>query len=449
MWNLLLTHTPLLYMTQSFWRDEAFSVLASEQSLRFIVERLGFEPPVYYTLLHYWIRIFGESDIAARSLSLLGFLLTTVIIIRWAAQMYKKHWLSFYMPVFFFLNPMILYYAFEVRTYAWYMFFATATLYAYTNKRWKWFIVAAVLGFYTHVYLLLFLGALFVHWFIFTHPDIRRIKNLFRHDAALRAFTAVGVLMIPWLIKIGAESSRFRNSWYFPVNLQLVLSALGNMFTGYEGTPWYGWGYTAYLSLILAGFALFALMDRKNRNRTSLFILFGALPLAVIIGISFVKPLFVNRYLIPSTIAEVLVIVAALDAIKNRMFQKITAAVLMVFVLWINWWFPPQHPKVPLRNTMLEVNALSRNTDVIMADNALIYLETLYYAHNRSQVFLYNPQNAPFPWYIGEALMTPGRMKADFSVFPPSRTFLVHGDASFEVIYRTSAGTTSVRKNKL
>ena len=43
MWHILLTHTPLLYLTQSFWRDEAFYVLASERSLGFIVAKLGFE----------------------------------------------------------------------------------------------------------------------------------------------------------------------------------------------------------------------------------------------------------------------------------------------------------------------------------------------------------------------------------------------------------------------
>jgi len=64
MLNYLLSHTPLLYFVQSFWRDEAFSVLAAKQSLGFIITKLGFEPPVYYTLLHVWMRIFGESELA-------------------------------------------------------------------------------------------------------------------------------------------------------------------------------------------------------------------------------------------------------------------------------------------------------------------------------------------------------------------------------------------------
>jgi len=429
MWQTILTHTPLLYLTQSFWRDEAFSVLASERSLGFIVTKLGFEPPVYYTLLHYWIRIFGESDIVIRCLSILGYLFATIIIIEWASTMYKKHWLAVYTPLLFFLNPMLLYYAFEVRTYAWYTFFAVSMLFSYTTKKWRWFVIAAVLGFYTHVYLLLFIGALGIHWFL---TDKKNQK-------ALRSFLVIGALMAPWLIKIGFEAARLRSSWYFPVDIRLVFSVLGNMFTGYEGTPWYGWGYTTCLSFILLGTALFALTDSKNRKRTTLFITFGLVPLAAIIGISFIKPLFVNRYLIPSTIAEILVIVAALDAIKIPWVQKVAAAGILLGTLWINWWFPPQHPKVPFRDTLAQVNALTKNSDIILADNALIYLETLYYAKDRSRVYVYNPNNAPFPWYIGDALVTPDRMIADYPPYP-SRAFIVHGNATFTIAYQIPMG---------
>ncbi len=253
--------------------------------------------------------------------------------------------------------------------------------------------------------------------------------------------------MVPWLIKVVAESKQLAASWYFPVDMQLVYSALGNMFTGYEGTPWYGWHYTAYLSLIILAFALFALTDKKNRKRTLLFIIFGALPLAIIIGISFVKPLFVNRYLIPATIAEVLVIVAALDAIKHPLLQKISAAVLLVFVIWINWWYPPQHPKVPLRDTLTQVNALVKPSDVILADNPLIYLETEFYAQNRSQVYIYDPGHQSFPWYIGGSVIDPSRLIDEYPTYP-ARAFIVHGDATFDIAYRLPVGTKAVSPKK-
>ena len=68
------------------------------------------------------------------------------------------------------------------------------------------------------------------------------------------------------------------------------------MFIGYEGTPWYGWTYTFYLSVVLLLCAWLALTNKLHRKQTQLFILFGVVPLAVVIAISFIKPLFVNRY---------------------------------------------------------------------------------------------------------------------------------------------------------
>lgn len=442
MLNQLLTHTPLLYLVQSFWRDEAFSVLAAKESLPFIFTRLGFEPPLYYTMLHFWIKLFGTSELAARSLSMVGFLLATVIIIEWADELYKKHWLAWFMPLFFFVNPMLLYYAFEVRTYGWYIFFATAMLYTYAKKRWGWFIASAVLGFYTHVYILPFFGALFLHRLYTERHHLFQKHRSFLHtlghivtDPGVKSTAIAVLLMIPWLIRIVLEMGRMKSSWYFPVDVQLVKSVLGNMFMGYEGTPWFGWKYTRYLSLGIVLIGWFAFARKTVREHVRLLLFFGLVPLAGIIGISFIKPLFVNRYLIPVTVAEVLVIIAAIAAIRRPILQKIAAFVLFAGVLWINWWYAPYHAKPPVRETFEQVQALMKPGDVVMASDSLIYLETLYYTKDKSKVYLYNPNDNIFPWYIGDALITPSRMVRDYPIYP-TRAFFIHTDGKFDVVYR-------------
>ncbi len=435
MMGMLLTHTPLLYYVQSLWRDEAFSVLAAAHPLSFIVTRLGFEPPVYYTLLHFWMLAFGDGEVSVRTLSVIGFLLATAVVIEWADTLYRKHWLAWYLPLFFFLNPMLLYYAFEVRTYAWYTFFATLTLFAYTTKRWRLFMAGAILGFYTHVYLLPYIGVLFLHWAWTNRTALGKhlTKPLSVPGAA--AFFVTVAAMIPWLVKIFGELGRMKNSWYFPVDLQLVKSVLGNMFLGYEGTPWYGWKYTAVLSLVIALLSAYAFTDKRRRKQTVPFALFGFVPLAVIVIISFVKPLFVNRYLIPTTVAEVFVLVAALAAIRNKMLQKAAAVLLMVFVLAFNWWYPPHHAKPKFREAFEQINAVAKPDDIFLAANPINYLETLYYAKNRSKVYLYNPTNGVFPWYIGDALITQDRMLRDYPDYP-ARAMLVHPDTTYEIVYR-------------
>ncbi len=131
MFDFVLNHSPLLYFTQSIWRDEAFSVLVAQKPLAAIIPKFTFEPPLYYIFLHFWIKIFGTSEIAIRSLSLLGFILATIVVIHFAEKLFRKHWLSWFLPLLFFLNPMLLYYAFEVRAYGWYMFFIVLSMYAF------------------------------------------------------------------------------------------------------------------------------------------------------------------------------------------------------------------------------------------------------------------------------------------------------------------------------
>lgn len=433
MFNWLITHSPLLYYTQSLWRDEAFSILAAEKPLMEILPKLSFEPPVYYILLHFWIKIFGESEIAARSLSFLGFALATVVIIFWAEKLFKKHWLSWFLPLTFFFNPMLIYYAFEVRAYGWYIFFAVLSMFAYLEKRWILYIVAGVLGFYTHTYfgIVIFVEAL--HWFIFNRKNFSGKRIL--GEPMFKSTVAVGILILPWLIKIGTELSALKNSWYFPVNIQLVMSVLGNMFLGYEGTPGYLWGATQALSLILLIFFCFALKLQKTRVHNSFFFLMVTVPLIIVIGISFVKPLFVNRYLIGVTVAEVILSALAIEALGKAIYQKIAAGAVIIFIVAFNIWYPWQHRKLDIRVTVNEINSLKANNDLYLVDNPLVFFETLYYSKDRSKVFLFNPNHSPFPWYVGGAVFDPSRMTDKIPSYP-QKAFVIHANGTYTVEYQ-------------
>lgn len=433
MFSWLITHSPLLYFTQSLWRDEAFSILAAEKPLVQILPKLSFEPPVYYSLLHFWIKIFGESEIAARSLSFLAFTLAMVIIIFWAEKMFKKHWLSWFLPLSFFLNPMLIYYAFEVRTYAWYIFFAVLSMYAYLEKKWLLYVVAGVLGFYNHSFFGIVIVVEALHWFIFNR-NIFFSKKLSK-EPMFRGTLTIALLILPWLFKIATELSVFKNSWYYPVNLNLVKSVLGNMFLGYEGTPGNLWGFTQILSLILLAFFIISLRPKKNRVRNSFFFLMATVPLVVVVGISFIKPLFVNRYLIGVTVAEVILFALSLETMGKSFYQKLAAGAALAFIVGFNVWYPWQHRKLDIRSTLTEVNDIKDKNDLYFVDNPLVFFETLYYSTDRNKVFLYNPNHSPFPWYVGAAIFDRNKMTDQIPTYP-QKAFMIHGDGTYTVEYQ-------------
>ncbi|MBI2404973.1 glycosyltransferase family 39 protein [Candidatus Gottesmanbacteria bacterium] len=431
--NFLLIHTPLLYFTQSLWRDEAYSILLAQRPISFFFGKLTFEPPLYYILLHVWMKLFGTTEIAARSLSLFAFAAATIVVIVWAEKLFKHHWLSWFLPLTFFANPQLAYYAFEVRTYGWYVFFAILAMYGYLEKKWRLFVAASVLGFYTHAFFVFLPATSLLHYLIIHHRSIGIRRSLIANPM-VQSLVAIGLLITPWLLIILRASSKLNSSWYYPVNFNLVQSVLGNMFFGYEGTPGFLWPVTAGVSFILALLFLWALKSREKRSRNLFFFLIVLIPLATVIGVSFVKPIFVNRYLIFVTIAEVFLIAFAIETIKSRTLKRAVGFFIVAMLTSANLWFPQFHKKVDMRRTFAQINTLASEGDVVYAKTPLILFESMYYSKHPNRVFLYNPHESPFPWYVGDAL--PIHMATTLPSYP-ARAFLVNEDGSFMVLFQT------------
>jgi membrane-associated HD superfamily phosphohydrolase len=194
------------------------------------------------------------------------------------------------------------------------------------------------------------------------------------------------------------------------------------------------WASTKALSVFLFVFFCIALIPKKFRKQTIPLFLMIFIPLIVVIGISFYKPLFVNRYLIPVTIAQTLLISYTILAIPNTFMQKLLAGSLLSGVILFNCWYPAQHAKLDIRTTFQEINFLKKPKDIIVASDAIIFMETLYYAKDKSTVRLYNPYDNPFPWYVGDALYSPSYRLFSLPKYP-IRAFFVSTNGTYTIQY--------------
>ena len=68
--------------TASLWGDEAWAATLAVKSIWEIIKIVSHDtsPPLYYLFLHFWMKIFGTSEAAIRSLSFLFFLATAVVV---------------------------------------------------------------------------------------------------------------------------------------------------------------------------------------------------------------------------------------------------------------------------------------------------------------------------------------------------------------------------------
>jgi mannosyltransferase len=206
---LLLTGLSLYLRTRAFhaafWIDEGLSFGISSHHLFDIphVLRQDGSPPLYYMLLHVWMRVFGTSEPATHTLSLI-FGLATIPVGFWAGRSLfgeRAGWLA---AVLFAFDTYLTTYSEETRMYSLMTLLAliaTASfLHAFVFRRRRHlpvFAVALALMLYTHNWAFFFIAATLTALAVILWQRREERRELVK-DAAL-AYGSAALLFAPWL----------------------------------------------------------------------------------------------------------------------------------------------------------------------------------------------------------------------------------------------------------
>ncbi len=114
----------LVNLNQSFWLDEAISVIAANKfsyiELITTFPKYDFHPPLFYIILKFWGSIFGYSEIAARALPVFFGLATIWVVYKIAKEInLNAVWVALLLAT----SPLHVYYSQEVRMYPLVTFF--------------------------------------------------------------------------------------------------------------------------------------------------------------------------------------------------------------------------------------------------------------------------------------------------------------------------------------
>lgn len=122
----------LRFWTRSaLWLDEALTVNIAKQPLHAIPSYLKRDgaPPLYYVLLHLWMKLFGSSDLGVRSLS--GVLSVATLPVAWVAgRRLGGRSVAWILTLVLASSPFAIYYATESRMYVLVMFLTACGLVA-------------------------------------------------------------------------------------------------------------------------------------------------------------------------------------------------------------------------------------------------------------------------------------------------------------------------------
>ncbi len=177
---------------RGFWLDEVITVTQARQSLRDIFVSLavggGVHPPLYHVLVHFWMALFGQGEVAVRAFSVV-FGTASIPVAYWAAKRIYDKRTGIIAAGLVALSPYLIWYSQEARMYI-LMWFASLLSIAFLvlavdENRARWwlgYLAATIAGLFTH-YLYVFLLAGQIAFYVFA-VLIRQERERRRQGAA-------------------------------------------------------------------------------------------------------------------------------------------------------------------------------------------------------------------------------------------------------------------------
>jgi hypothetical protein len=272
-----------------FWIDEGISVgIAHEHwtSIPHLLRQDG-SPPLYYMLLAIWVRLFGDSEAATHTLSLV-FGLACVPLAYFATRAVFGRTAALAATVIAALDPFLTYYAQETRMYELEALLSLVVAWSYVEGilrgRRGWtavFVFATVLLAYSHNWGLFLCVGLAVATFVFARERLR----LF-----VVAAVGVAVLYAPWLPTLLSQAKHTGAPWSTRPSVHDLFLSAGTVIGG--DTP--------FVALVLVGGAALGgvLLHERTQERRELAALLMVVGVTVVVAFvaSQISPAWTARY---------------------------------------------------------------------------------------------------------------------------------------------------------
>ncbi len=306
----------LRFWTRSaLWLDEALTVDIAKRPLSQLHQLLRQDgaPPLYYVLLHFWMKVFGTSNLGVRSLS--GVISVITLPVAWLAGRTYGRQSAWCVALLVASAPFAIYYGTEVRMYSLVMLLTALGFLALVRAMRKprpgnliaVAVVAAALLYsqYWALYLLASVG-LWLLWQVRPgQPDTARRTNA---RWTFGALVVAGLLFVPWLPTFVFQSRHTGTPWAAPGNFGAIVSALTGFTDNQATLSAVGSNQGRLLAILYLLFAFLAVfgvardrwhieLDLHTRPRTRAigFVVFVTLVLAVGGGL-ISKSGYSNRY---------------------------------------------------------------------------------------------------------------------------------------------------------
>ena len=329
------------------WLDESLSVNIAKLPIGQIPDALRHDghPPLYYVLLHGWMSVFGEGNVAVRSFS--GLWSLAVFPLLWvAAKRLGGTRVAVYAVALLALSPYAVRYGTETRMYAMEMVLSLVGYLLVVDALrkpawWRLGCIALVVGalLWTHYWAMWFLASAGVA-LLFRAWRSRKVGNTERMRTSLLvagAFVVGALLFLPWLPALLYQGAHTGTPWARPVRpTEMVAFTLADLGGGPQPEAVVlGWtmGGFALLGLLGAAVDRFHItLDLRTQRvgRPLAGLVAGTLGVACIVGYA-TGATYASRYAAIFVPFLFLLIAVGIDQLRSRPIVVSVLAVLLLF----------------------------------------------------------------------------------------------------------------------
>lgn len=388
---------------KSLWSDEGLTLRRAEQPLDLVfrnvnvipvgpnyqdgrelevVDTPDLHPPLYFLLMHVWIRLAGTSEFALRFPSVVGGILALPLLYALARSLMSREaglWAALLGTV----SPFFLWYSQEARMYTWLVVLSLASIYTFLslledspNRRdYAAFVAVALALVYTHYAGLLLVALEFLVYVIY------RLRK--RPQGALTVLVVVTVALLPltpfvWRA-LRVQAFSFSHRPLFAILWEASSSfSLGPTRAAIQPL----WRLSPFLLLFVVGVAVLGLARPRRIGLLALGYL--ALPVLAQYLLSFVRPTYMNpRHLMAVAPAWELIVAQGVVALRRRWWPAVAVVLGVVLILRgeANHDILTSHQfwKDDIRGAVEYIEARARPGDAVVLHHPVIRLTFDYY----------------------------------------------------------------------
>lgn len=377
--------------SQSIRLDEAQSIWVSSKSMQTVMSITASDVhvPLYGTLLHFWMQIFGNSIIAARTLSMLFFLLTLPVMYQFVKEASNKQ-IALLTLTLFTLSPFIMWYTSEARMYTLFtlitslnhLFFLRMIKSEASTGKLGYF-ATLVLGFYTHYFFIFLVATQGIYTLAQFFLKQREHKSQQFVKKTLAVIFAAFLFFLPWVGLLLATGTAANTQPLIPPPTSFnIIQTFVNFIFGFQTQ-----GIQAILVSLwpLSVMTLFFIFTKRQRTPISgigYIVLASFLPIVLVFIVSFFRPIFLSRYLIVVTPTLFLLLAWAMTQYSKKISNTVITVVL--FAMLGLMFYQTTSAATPVRENYqgatdyLEKNATPRDIIAVTAPFTVYPIEYSY-----------------------------------------------------------------------